>query len=292
MPPFGGGRRTSGGSTMPSTDAPPPGVSFTGMRRRSSNAPEPQYAPGAQSISRAAMYASPREDAGQPKVKLMLLGESATGKTCITKQFISKKFDPVHRPTVAVDFNQTSLTVGAQVVRLALWNLAQNKDGNLSANPFRGLHGAFVVVDISQPHTIASLPKWIKIINSKLASVGEPPVPVGVLVNKMDRIDEEHISFNRNITEKLCKKHGYMGWFATSAKDGSNVEFAFKEMLIKILQGPHRLVIDSRDIQSLGEDVEGIKVEKCSPRTPPTEGVGVDFSLIPETTGGCACTIS
>jgi GTPase SAR1 family protein len=48
-------------------------------------------------------------------MKILLLGDSATGKSAVTQRFVNGKFDPEHKPTVAVDFSQTTVTVGTQV---------------------------------------------------------------------------------------------------------------------------------------------------------------------------------
>jgi GTPase SAR1 family protein len=51
-------------------------------------------------------------------MKILLLGDSATGKSAVTQRFVNGKFDPEHKPTVAVDFSQTTVTVGTQVSAL------------------------------------------------------------------------------------------------------------------------------------------------------------------------------
>eukprot|EP00611_Tribonema_gayanum_P006854 TRINITY_DN1619_c0_g1_i1.p1 TRINITY_DN1619_c0_g1~~TRINITY_DN1619_c0_g1_i1.p1 ORF type:complete len:172 (-),score=37.34 TRINITY_DN1619_c0_g1_i1:664-1179(-) len=121
--------------------------------------------------SRAEKYDSPH--LGPAKLKILLLGDSATGKTAVTQRFASNRFDPAHKPTVAVDFSQTSITVGTQMVRLALWNLAEKKEGTqqVNGNHFQGVHGAFIVVDITQPHTVAKMLQWKALIDETVAQV-------------------------------------------------------------------------------------------------------------------------
>ncbi|KAG5183257.1 P-loop containing nucleoside triphosphate hydrolase protein [Tribonema minus] len=167
--------------------------------------------------SRAEKYDSPH--LGPAKLKILLLGDSATGKTAVTQRFASNRFDPAHKPTVAVDFSQTSITVGTQMVRLALWNLAEKKEGTqqVNGNHFQGVHGAFIVVDITQPHTVAKMLQWKALIDETVAQV----------------------QFSKATLDRLCEKYQVDSWFATSAKTNVNIELAMKQMVLSVLSGPY-----------------------------------------------------
>ena len=44
-------------------------------------------------------------------VKILLIGESGVGKTCILQQFIDNKFVNSHLPTIAIDFRMKVLCI-------------------------------------------------------------------------------------------------------------------------------------------------------------------------------------
>jgi hypothetical protein len=59
-------------------------------------------------------------------------------------------------------------------VRLALWNLAEKKEGTqlVNSNHFMGVHGALIVTDVAQPHTIARMVQWKALVDNTVAEVG------------------------------------------------------------------------------------------------------------------------
>jgi hypothetical protein len=60
-----------------------------------------------------------------------------------------------------------------QLVRLALWNLAEKKEGTqlVNSNHFMGVHGALIVTDVAQPHTIARMVQWKGLVDNTVAEV-------------------------------------------------------------------------------------------------------------------------
>ena len=50
-----------------------------------------------------------------------------------------------------------------------------------------------------------------------------------------DRLDTDSISDIRNKLDKYCKRHGYLGWFKTSAKENIGIDEAVRCLVAKVI---------------------------------------------------------
>lgn len=253
------------------------------------------------SNSRAQKFAekSPTLKQRGTMVKFMFVGDSECGKTSIVSRFATGAFNTEYKPTVDVDFSQSNVMVGEQRLRIALWQVSEKKEGSLATNTFRGLHGAFIVADISRQETFHGVAKFRQIIDDKLAEVGGGNIPVVLLANKSDRLGEDGISLNKASMDKLCKRHRLHGWYATSAKDNSNIDLAIKEVLRQSLKGSAKAAfpdLPTTDIEALNAEVEVLNGPGAERERSPGQQVLRDHqwfgtqSVAPKQ--GCACVVS
>jgi Ras-related protein Rab-8A len=57
-------------------------------------------------------------------IKLVILGDSAVGKTNLLLRFSSSEYKTTHLPTIGVDFKVKSLIVDGKKLKLQLWDTA------------------------------------------------------------------------------------------------------------------------------------------------------------------------
>jgi Ras-related protein Rab-6A len=93
--------------------------------------------------------------------RVVILGQTAVGKTSIINQYIYNSAPTEHQPTLGIDFFAKNVKVGTRAVRLQLWDTAgQEKFQSLIPSYLRNASIAILVYDITSRETFEQLDKW------------------------------------------------------------------------------------------------------------------------------------
>jgi small GTP-binding protein len=175
--------------------------------------------------------------------KIVLLGESAVGKTSLIRRFVHDEFSDSYISTIGTKVSKKVLNINFEgqetEVNLMIWDML-GREGYMStqARQIVGAQGVIIVADITRPETLANLEKyWIPLI---LRTVGTVKLPFIFLGNKVDLADADTLSSALETMEDLEKRynHGMKDfipphlntWFMTSAMTGEKVDDAFMSM--------------------------------------------------------------
>ncbi|KYK29501.1 MAG: hypothetical protein AYK23_05075 [Candidatus Proteinoplasmatales archaeon SG8-5] len=172
------------------------------------------------------------------KRKIVLLGDSAVGKTSLIRRFVTDKFDDKYITTIGTKVTKKELSLvrdDATIdLTLMIWDiLGQEGYTSIQAKSYRGADGVLFVCDLTRSDSLQNVEKyWLSELNKVVQDV--PAVLVG---NKVDLQDEITVSEDELATfgRRLDTPH-----FLSSAKTGENVEKVFMklgEVVIKSL-GP------------------------------------------------------
>ncbi|KAK6140079.1 hypothetical protein DH2020_026214 [Rehmannia glutinosa] len=192
--------------------------------------------------------------------KILLIGDSAVGKSSLLVSFISNVVDDLS-PTIGVDFKIKFLTVGEKRLKLTIWDTAgQERFRTLTSSYYRGAQGIILVYDVTRRDTFTNLSDvWAKEL--ELYSTHEDCIKM-LVGNKVDRESERVVSREEGIT--LAKELGCL-FFECSAKTRQNVERCFEELALKIMEVP-RLLEEGSSVK------RNILKQKQEHQTPPTGG--------------------
>jgi len=175
--------------------------------------------------------------------KVLVVGNVATGKTSIIRRYTKNEFSSDYHTTIGVDFSLKSLTADGLDINVQLWDIAgQDRFTGLSRIFYTHAVGAIVVFDIFDRDTFNNAALWKKDIDDKVFFSNGDKIPVILMANKCDVIDNDHQpSITSEQIETFCQQHGFFASFRVSAKLGSNVREACQALINKIVENHHRI---------------------------------------------------
>ncbi|CAN1238529.1 Ras-related protein RABC2a [Linum grandiflorum] len=151
--------------------------------------------------------------------KILMIGDSAVGKSSILLRFISDS-DHHPSPTIGVDFKIKTVLVNDKRLKLTIWDTAgQERFGTLTTSYYRGAHG--IVLEM-----------WARDV--ELYSTNDECVKL-VVGNKVDKESERAVSREEGMALAQQLKCSFLECSATSRE---SVEQLFRELIYKIFEVP------------------------------------------------------
>jgi len=166
--------------------------------------------------------------------KILVVGDLGCGKTSFIHRYVNKAFSNTYRATIGVDFALKTLNWDNKTsIRLQLWDIAgQERFGHMTRVYYKEAVGAMIVYDVTREKTFQAVTKWKADIDDNL-EVDGVSIPVVLLANKIDLADKP---LEKEMMDKFCKEHKFIGWFETSAKDNVNIDEAGNFLVDHILK--------------------------------------------------------
>eukprot|EP00826_Nyctotherus_ovalis_P045387 TRINITY_DN5026_c0_g1_i24.p1 TRINITY_DN5026_c0_g1~~TRINITY_DN5026_c0_g1_i24.p1 ORF type:complete len:215 (-),score=67.27 TRINITY_DN5026_c0_g1_i24:172-816(-) len=157
----------------------------------------------------------------QPKYKIVFLGDTFVGKTCIIGRFMYDSFNENYDITIGIDFLSKSMCVDDKVVKLQLWDTAgQERFKSLIPNYLREASAAVVVYDITNRKTFDSVRQWV----TETRNLQGDDIKIMLVGNKTDLVDKRQVKTDEG--EKLAEELK-LDFVETSSKTGSNINELF-----------------------------------------------------------------
>ena len=97
------------------------------------------------------------------KFKILIIGDSAVGKTSILLKYLDNFFPQEHIATIGVEFRTKTLIKGKFKINLNIWDTAgQERFKSLTKSFFSGATGVVFVYDITRRDSFSGVKSWIK----------------------------------------------------------------------------------------------------------------------------------
>jgi len=161
--------------------------------------------------------------------KLLLIGDSGVGKTCLLFRFSDDAFNTTFISTIGIDFKIKTVELGGKKIKLQIWDTAgQERFHTITTSYYRGAMGIMLVYDITNAKTFENISKWLRNIDEH----ANEDVEKMILGNKCDMEDKRQVNKERG--EAIAREH-CIPFLETSAKSNINVETAFMDLAQAIL---------------------------------------------------------
>ena len=163
-------------------------------------------------------------------LKILVLGDSAVGKTSLSLQYVENYFPESYISTIGVEYKNKPVKLNNTNILLQIWDTCgQERYKSLSKTFMKGADGILFVYDISNKQTFDHIKDWI--MESQSSNNEFKKIIVG---NKID-LPPERRKVSQEVLTKYSNDKKIQG-IETSAKSGENVEKAFL-MLTKLIIG-------------------------------------------------------
>ncbi|GAB2219690.1 hypothetical protein Droror1_Dr00007327 [Drosera rotundifolia] len=160
--------------------------------------------------------------------KLLLIGDSGVGKSCLLLRFADDSYVESYISTIGVDFKIRTVEQDGKTIKLQIWDTAgQERFRTITSSYYRGAHGIIIVYDVTDQQSFENVKQWLSEID-RYASDNVVKLLVG---NKSDLTSNRVVSYESG---KAFADEIGVPFLETSAKNASNVEEAFMTMASEI----------------------------------------------------------
>ncbi|PHT54294.1 Ras-related protein Rab11A [Capsicum baccatum] len=160
--------------------------------------------------------------------KIVLIGDSAVGKSQILARFSRNEFSLDSKATIGVEFQTRTLVIQHKSVKAQIWDTAgQERYRAVTSAYYRGAVGAMLVYDITKRQTFDHIPRWLE----ELRGHADRNIVIMLIGNKTDLEDQRAVPTED--AKEFAQKEGLF-FLETSALEATNVEDAFSTVLTEI----------------------------------------------------------
>ncbi len=180
------------------------------------------------------------------KKKIVLLGDSAVGKTSLIRRYVFDQFQDSYISTIGTKATMKELKIPGPEeeidLTLMIWDILGSEGYHaVHTRNFVGVNGAILVADLTRKETLDSLERyWIPSLLAVVESV-----PLVFACNKSDLKSQYEfkpkdlfkmaLDYNDGFENVLPE--GLRTHYETSAKEGDNVELAFESISYMVCAG-------------------------------------------------------
>ncbi|TYH10569.1 hypothetical protein ES288_A07G187400v1 [Gossypium darwinii] len=171
--------------------------------------------------------------------KIVLIGESAVGKSNLLSRFARNEFDNNSKATIGVEFQTQVVEIHGKEIKAQIWDTAgQERFRAVTSACYRGAVGALIVYDITRRSSFDSIKRWL----DELSTHCDTAVARMVVGNKCDLENIRDVSVEEG---KSLAEEEDLFFMETSALESTNVQTAFEVVIREIYNNVCRKALNS-----------------------------------------------
>ncbi|XP_060579696.1 ras-related protein Rab-11B-like [Ruditapes philippinarum] len=162
--------------------------------------------------------------------KVVVVGDTETGKSNILSRFTKDEFKEKICATIGVEFGTRTVQVNGKNVKAQVWDTAgQERYMAITSAYYRGAVGAMIIYDVTKRSSFTNVVKWVNEIKEN----GIENIPIVLVGNKMDLKSKREVPTNE---AKEFAERNNLEFIEMSAKTNTNVDKAFEDLLTGIMR--------------------------------------------------------
>jgi small GTP-binding protein len=161
--------------------------------------------------------------------KVVILGASGVGKTCLGLRFVKDQFVTYTASTIGASFLVKELVFNNQKVTLQIWDTAgQERFRSMAPLYYRGAVAAILVFSITDESSFEKLKEWVRELQNNV----EEPMVLAIACNKADLTDQRVVP--AEVATQYANSIGAL-LYETSAKSNTGVSQLFHEVARRLV---------------------------------------------------------
>jgi small GTP-binding protein len=187
--------------------------------------------------------------------KILLIGDSESGKTQIFNRYINDKFLEIYKETIGADFESKEI----DNVKLQIWDM-EGKERIQVLSCYKGADAVLVFVDLSKKESLENASKWIQGFKEK-STCGDDFKNIYLVGTKSDleqKISDDEIkNFIKDHNQQEDALKISDSFYITSAKENIGINEMFKDVGNKLVKGQgqeqvgNKIVTEKQQVQDV-----------------------------------------
>lgn len=168
--------------------------------------------------------------------KVVILGASGVGKTCLGLRFVKDQFVNYTASTIGASFLVKELVFNNQKMTMQIWDTAgQERFRSMAPLYYRGAVAAILVFSITDESSFDKLKEWVREL--KINHPADEPLVLAIACNKADLADQRVVSWQT--AEEYANSIGAL-IYETSAKANTGVSQLFTDVARRLVSQKSR----------------------------------------------------
>ena len=197
--------------------------------------------------------------------KVIVIGDSGVGKSCLTTQAVRQNFEEFYTATVGFEFLTFNMRINNNVLKLQIWDTCgEEVYKSLISNFYRNSSLALILYAIDNSDSFRHAETWL----NDLKQQANPNVKIFLVGNKSDLEDKRVITKEEG--EKFKEEKNLDKFIETSAKTGENAQ----EVLLEAAKLLYKDYLKAKNILRKAGDNDKNNENKLERKKPKNASTG------------------